>query len=54
MIGEDFYDYHQSDSEEYDYDEEDEDSSAEVTPNYFLEVVSVDDYTGDDDGMGDG
>lgn len=54
LIGEDFYDYHQSDSDEYDYDEEDEDSSSDVTPNYFLEVVSVDDYTGDDDGMDDG
>ncbi len=53
LIGEDFYDYHQSDSDEYDYDEEDEDSSSDVTPNYFLEVVSVDDYTGDDDGMED-
>ncbi|MEI4462079.1 hypothetical protein SZL87_06490 [Exiguobacterium indicum] len=55
LIGEDFYDYHQSDSDEYDYDYdyEYEDDSSDVTPNYFLEVVSVDDYTGDDDGMED-
>ncbi|AHA31535.1 hypothetical protein [Exiguobacterium sp. MH3] len=55
LIGEDFYDYHQSDSDEYDYDYDDEyeDDSSDVTPNYFLEVVSVDDYTGDDDGMED-
>ncbi|MGX8237163.1 hypothetical protein [Exiguobacterium undae] len=49
LIGEDFNDFHESDNEDYDEDYEGEQS----IPNYFLEVVSVDDYTGDDDGMDD-
>lgn len=50
FIGEDYYDFHETDNED-DYDEDYEEEQS--IPNYFLEVVSVDDYTGDDDGMDD-
>jgi len=40
LIGEDHYDFY----DEYDYEDD-------TAPNYFLEVVSVDDYAEDEDGM---